>query len=201
MRESHIATQPAMFTVVHGQWRLDPDADHIVRSLSAMRGQYAHADAFEEALQRGDVPVYEVHEIRRPPAPGELCAGLSIVHPGRVANEYFMTKGHFHARLDAAEVYYCLHGHGMMVMETPQGEWAVEELRPGSVLYVPPRWAHRSVNVGSEDLVTFFVYPSDAGHDYGTIEAQGFRKIIIEREGRPAVIDNPRWRHGEALQG
>jgi Thermophilic glucose-6-phosphate isomerase and related metalloenzymes len=139
MRESHIATQPAMFTVVHGQWRLDPDADHIVRSLSAMRGQYAHADAFEEALQRGDVPVYEVHEIRRPPAPGELCAGLSIVHPGRVTNKYFMTKGHFHARLDAAEVYYCLLRHGMMVMETPQSEWAVQELLPGQRPLRPPR--------------------------------------------------------------
>ena len=33
-----------------------------------------------------------------------------------------------------------------MVMEAPDGEWAVEELRPGIVLYVLPRWAHRSVN-------------------------------------------------------
>jgi len=197
MQGLHTAMQPTAFTVVPGEWRLDPGAEHIVRPLSAMRGQYADAAGFDDALRRGDVPVYEVHEVRRPPVPGELCAGLSVVHPGQVAGEYFMTKGHFHAQLDAAEVYHCLQGHGMMVMETPEGEWAVHELRPGSVLYVPPRWAHRSVNVGTEDLVTFFVYPSDAGHDYGTIEAQGFRKIVVERGGRPVVIDNPRWRQGE----
>jgi len=45
----------------------------------------------------------------------------------------------------------------MMVIEIPEGEWSVEELRPGRVLYVPPRWAHRSVNTSDkEDLVTFF---------------------------------------------
>jgi glucose-6-phosphate isomerase len=81
-----------------------------------------------------------------------------------------------------------------MVMETPEGEWAVEALRPGVVLYVLPRWAHRSVNTSaSEDLITFFVYPGNAGHDYGTIEQQGFRKLVVEKDGAPAVVDNPRW--------
>jgi glucose-6-phosphate isomerase len=86
----------------------------------------------------------------------------------------------------------------MIVMETPEGEWAVERLHPGRVLYVPPRWAHRSVNTGAGDLVTFFVYPSHAGHDYLTIEKFGFRKIVIERDGRPYIADNPRWLPPEA---
>ena len=82
-----------------------------------------------------------------------------------------------------------------MVMETPEGDWAVEELRPGKVLYVPPRWAHRSISVSDkEDLVTFFIYPAHAGHDYGTIESQGFRKLVVERDNKPCIVDNPRWR-------
>jgi glucose-6-phosphate isomerase len=86
----------------------------------------------------------------------------------------------------------------MMVMETPEGDWAVEELRSGRVLYVPPRWAHRSINTSqNEDLVTFFVYPGHAGHDYGTIEGQGFRKLVIEKNGQPQVVDNPHWRGPE----
>jgi glucose-6-phosphate isomerase len=100
--------------------------------------------------------------------------------------------------LETAEVYYGLQGEGMMVMETPEGEWSVQELRPGRVLYVPPRWAHRSVNTGREDLVTFFVYPGHSGHDYGTIERQGFRKLVVGRGGRPSVVDNPRWRPPES---
>ena len=105
-----------------------------------------------------------------------------------------MTKGHFHAVLETAEIYHCLAGEGVMVMETPEGEWAVEKLRPGTVLYIPPRWAHRSVNTGkTEDLVTFFAYPGHAGHDYGTIEDHGFRKLILERDNSMQIVDNPRW--------
>ncbi|MBK7218281.1 MAG: hypothetical protein IPH95_14815 [Candidatus Promineofilum sp.] len=124
---------------------------------------------------------------------GEVLHGISIVHPGQVGDEYFMTKGHFHTVLETAEVYHCLKGEGYMVMETPEGEWAVAELRPGVVLYVLPRWAHRSVNTGAGDLVTLFAYPGHAGHDYGTIEQKGFRKLVVERDGRAAVVDNPRW--------
>jgi glucose-6-phosphate isomerase, archaeal len=168
--------------------------NHIIRSLSSMRGQYADQQAYDALLAQGDALLYEVYEMHRPESSGELLHGISIVHPGRVGDEYFMTKGHFHAVLETAEVYYCLAGQGYMVMETPEGESSVAELHPGKVLYVPPRWAHRSVNTGAgEDLVTFFVYPGHAGHDYGSIEKQGFRKLVVERAGAPIFVDNPRW--------
>ena len=169
--------------------------NHIRLRLSAMAGQYADAASYQEMLAEEDVVLYEVYENLRPEDAGDLLHGISIVHPGKVGNEYFMTKGHFHAILDTSEVYYCLQGEGVMVMETPAGEWSVEDLRPGRVLFVPPRWAHRSVNTGcEEDLVTFFVYPAHAGHDYGTIQQHGFRKLVVERDGRPCAVDNPRWR-------
>jgi glucose-6-phosphate isomerase len=168
--------------------------NHIVRRLSAMRGQFANRQALEAMAAESDRILYEVYEIARPEAPGELRQGVSIVHPGQVGDEYFMTKGHFHVVLNDAEVYLCLRGQGMMVMETPEGEWAVEPLEPQRILYVPPRWAHRLVNTGlGEDLVTFFVYGGDAGHDYGSIERNGFRKIVVERGGLPEIADNPRW--------
>ena len=175
--------------------------NHITRTLSAMEGQFADQQAYHALLSRGDTVLYEVYEIHRPEVAGELLHGISIVHPGQVGDEFFMTKGHFHAELETAEVYYCLNGEGVMVMETPEGDWAVEELRPGQVLYVPPRWAHRSVNTGEDnDLVTFFVYPRDAGHDYGTIEGQGFRKLILEKNDRPQIVDNSHWRAPEPRQ-
>jgi glucose-6-phosphate isomerase, archaeal len=168
--------------------------NHIQRRLSDMKGQYLNQDAYQQLLADEDRLLYEVYEIKRPQEAGELLHGVSIVHPGLVGEEYFMTKGHFHTVLETGEVYYCLQGRGMMVMETPEGDWAVEELYPGRVLYVLPRWAHRSVNTGlEEDLITFFVYPGHAGHDYRTIEQQGFRKLVVQRDGRPQIIDNPRW--------
>jgi glucose-6-phosphate isomerase, archaeal len=167
--------------------------NHIQRHLSSLKGQYHDQGAFQEMLDKEDTLLYEVYELKRPEEVGELLHGVSIVHPGKVGDEYFMTKGHFHSVLDTAEVYFTLQGSGYMVMENPQGEWAVEELSAGRVLYVPPCWAHRSVNIGNEDLIMFFVYPGNAGHDYGTIEKQGFRKLILEQGGSALIADNPRW--------
>jgi len=168
--------------------------NHIKRNLSKMAGQYSDQTAYDKLLQTEDVLLYEVYELKRPEIAGELLHGISIVHPGKVGNEFFMTKGHYHTVLDTAEIYYTLQGDGYMVMETPEGDWAVEKLVAGSVLYVPPRWAHRSVNIGSDaDLVMFFAYPGNAGHDYGTIETQGFRKLIMDVDGETEIVDNPRW--------
>lgn len=168
--------------------------NHITRTLSAMKGQYLDQEAFTAALSEEDTLLYEVYEIKRPEIAGEVLHGISIVHPGKVGEEFFMTKGHFHTVLETAEIYYTLSGKGYMVMETPEGDWAVEELAAGRVLYVPPRWAHRSVNASeNEDLVMFFAYPGHAGHDYGTIETQGFRKLIVDKGAGPEIVDNPRW--------
>jgi glucose-6-phosphate isomerase, archaeal len=167
---------------------------HITRRLSAMRGQYLDGAAYEALLSQEDKLLYEVYEVSRPGVNGELSCGLSIVHPGQVGDEYFMTKGHYHAILGTAEVYLCLRGKGYMVMETPEGQWAIEPLYPHRLLYVPPRWAHRTINTSPEsDVVTFYVYPADAGHDYGSIERQGFRKLVLEIDGKPVIVDNPRW--------
>jgi glucose-6-phosphate isomerase len=171
--------------------------NHIRRTLTSMRGQYHDTAAYEAMLAEDDALLYEVFELARPHTSGEVLHGISIVHPGKIGDEYYMTKGHFHTVLETAEVYLCLSGQGAMVMETPEGDWAVETLSPGRVLYVPPRWAHRSVNTGSDDLITLFAYPGHAGHDYGTIEQQGFRKLLVERDGVAAIVDNPRWGNGK----
>jgi len=33
------------------------------------------------------------------------------------------------------------------------------------------------------------VYPGNAGHDYDTIVEEGFRKRIVEIDGKPAIVD------------
>ena len=170
--------------------------NHIQRALSSLRGQFLDEAAYARMLGQGDITVYDVYELQRPPVEGELGLGVTILHAGKVGEEFFMTKGHFHAVLETAEAYYCLHGQGYMMMETPQGEWAAEEIHPGVVVYVPPSWAHRSINTGVEDLILFFTYPGHAGHDYGTIETKGFRKLVFEGDGKPEIVNNPRWGGG-----
>lgn len=191
---------PFSFELVEGTFLPSRYDNHIERRLSQMDGQYLDQQAYARLLEKDDLVLYEVYEVRRPEAAGEILHGVSIIHPGHVGTEYFMTKGHFHRVLATAELYYTLSGQGKMVMETPEGDWAVEDLIAGSVLYVPPRWAHRSVNTqADEDLVMFFAYPGNAGHNYATIEAQGFRKLVLAIDGKTQIVDNPRWtQHGEA---
>ncbi len=158
-----------------------------------MKGMYANEHAYEAMTVNGDPLIYEFHELGVPEKPGNLAFGTSIVYPGKVGDEYYMTKGHFHTILDTAEVYYCLGGKGYMLMESPEGDWAAEPFTPGKAVYVPGRYAHRSINTGTEPLITFYVFRADAGHDYGTIESKGFRKIVIEQAGEAAIVDNPKW--------
>jgi glucose-6-phosphate isomerase, archaeal len=170
-----------------------PSRETTKRHLSKMKGMYADDSAFEQMLSEGDPILYEFYELELPANSGELLFGTSIVNPGKVGNEYYMTKGHFHTILETAEVYYCLSGEGILLMENPEGDWDAQVMKPGSAVYVPPRYAHRSINTGNVPLVMFFVFRADAGHDYGTIETIGYRKLVVEQDGQVAIIDNPKW--------
>ena len=188
----------SLFVDFDMQTGLSSKWDSIRRNLSAMTGMFADEAKHAEMVEQDDVLVYEFYDSGRPEKPGEVAFGTSITYPGKVGDEYFMTKGHFHTILETAEVYYCLRGHGYMLMENPEGDWEAQELKPGQAVYVPERYAHRSINTSdNEPLVTFYAFRGDAGHDYGTIETKGFRKLVVERNGTPEIIDNPKWA-GEA---
>lgn len=166
------------------------------RYLSEVKNIFLDSGEAERRLQKDNPLVYEFYELGIPENMGDLAFGTSIVYPGKVAGEYFMTKGHFHSILDTAEVYYCIRGRGYMHMENPEGEWDYKELIPGRTVYVPKRFAHRSINVSDVAFITFFCFRADAGHDYGTIEINGFRKVVLENNGKPEIIDNPKWKQG-----
>jgi len=182
------------FSLVTG---LSKNAESSKRYLSGLRDVFSDKAAADEILKEGDPLVYEFYELGAPEDPGDIAFGASITYPGRVGREFFMTKGHFHTVLETAEVYYCLSGEGGMLFENPEGDVSFEEFKPGIAVYVPQRCAHRSVNTGSEPLVTFFAFRGDAGHDYGTIETNGYRKLVVcAANGSYEFIDNEKWNGG-----
>ena len=160
----------------------------LVRRASDLRGYYADAAALEEQIRKGDPVHYEVEEIPVPETRGNLMYCISRVHPGRVGDEYFLTKGHYHADAGTAEVYLGLRGEGLVLMKTPDGACRAEKMSRGRMVYVPPFWAHRTVNTGREPLSFFCVYPADAGHNYGDIEREGFPCRVLRRAGRPRIV-------------
>lgn len=165
----------------------------IQRRLSDMASMYADREEATRILAaEGDRLIYEVQGLELPAEEGQIPHCTTRITPGRIGAEYHMTKGHYHARREQGEVYFGLSGRGFLVMQTETGETSVQEMVAGSAAYVPPYWAHRTANVGDEDFVFFSVWEARAGHDYGTIERDGFRVMVMMREGKPAVVDNPR---------
>jgi glucose-6-phosphate isomerase len=139
--------------------------------------------------------VYEVHEAtNNPAAPGQLRYSTTIIHPGKVGDEYFFTKGHYHALGDRAELYFGLLGEGCLLLQTPEGVVNAQHMTPGVAAYVPPYWGHRTINVGEANFVFLACYPADAGYDYATIAEKGFAQILVERDGKPQLVANPKWK-------
>lgn len=164
------------------------------RYLSDMRGMYADEEATGRILNEGNPLIYEVYPVDLPEEPGQVLHSATVIHPGLVGDEYYMTKGHFHEIRDRAEVYLGISGEGYLLLQTNDGTVSSIPMKPGTIAYVPPFWAHRTLNTGSEPFSFFAIWPGDSGHDYGTIERIGFAKIMVKRGGQPVLVDNPRYR-------
>jgi glucose-6-phosphate isomerase, archaeal len=181
--------EPFALTLALDSGRLDPHTSRIERRASAMEGAYADAAALRELVEAGGDPViYEVEQRDVPEEVGQLVCLATVIRPGAVGDEYFMTKGHYHTVRETAEIYLGLAGQGRLLLQTEGGETRVLPIEQGTVAYVPPFWAHRTVNVGDEPLVFFAVYPGQAGHDYGAIEASGFARRVLRTPSGPAVV-------------
>lgn len=158
-----------------------------IRHLKHLKGIFEDVDAFQ-ALDPETI-VYEVQmHCEEDGKEGGLLFGTSFIYPGKVGNEYFMTKGHFHAIRNRAEYYWGIQGEGALVLMDEQGEAKVEQVTPGSLHYIPGNIAHRLVNTGDQRLVVGACWPSDAGHDYGTIEKSGFSVRVKEINGEIKVV-------------
>jgi glucose-6-phosphate isomerase len=163
---------------------LEPYTSRTERHVSDMRGAYADGDAFDQLVALGDPLVYEVLQYDVPEEVGQLICCTTVLHPGTVGEEYFMTKGHYHSVRETGEVYLGLSGRGQLLLMTEDGAKAATPMGPGTVAYVPPCWAHRTVNTGGEPFVFFAVYPGQAGHDYGAIEMTGFPERVMRTPKR-----------------
>jgi glucose-6-phosphate isomerase len=152
-----------------------------------MRGAYADGDAVEQLIGDGDPVVYEVLQYDVPEETGQLISCTTVIQPGTVGDEYFMTKGHYHSDRATGEVYLGLSGNGYLLLMTEEGGAAATPMAPGTMAYVPPYWAHRTVNTGDEPFVFFAVYPGQAGHDYGSIEQTGFAQRVHSTPQGPVL--------------
>ena len=172
--------------------RFSPYEKLVERRVSDLAEMFSDREAAAAMVASGDPLIYEIFYYSYPATRSDWGIGVSRIKPGRVGEEYNMTKGHFHEREDRPEVYFCTTGGGYLLLETREGDFRAEPFRPGVVTHIPGHWAHRVVNTGTEDLSYIGVYSLAAGHSYDLVLRRGFAKIVVERNGGPELVPNPR---------
>jgi glucose-6-phosphate isomerase len=158
--------------------KLSSFSERVVRRLSDLRGLVADEVALRRELERGDRIVYEVFKINVPPIQGHLFFNVTVIHPGKIGEEYHFTKGHYHMNEQAAEIYIGVQGKGLLLMRS-YNNFRVIEMQRGVLAYIPPGWGHRSVNVSHDPFVFLSIYPANAGYDYERIMREGMGKRVF----------------------
>ncbi len=162
------------------------------RRLSDLADLFHDQAAVRKALKRDDPLVYDWRAQPFVTSESDLTFGVTRIYPGQVGGEYFMTRGHFHVQRAMPEIYFCLQGQGMLLLESEAGAFQSVAWTPGTVSHIPPHTAHRVVNTGEAILVFAAVYHLSAGHDYQTVAKGGFAQIVVAREGKAVLVANPR---------
>lgn len=158
-----------------------------IRTIADLASIFSDSEAAKKLA-----PQTVVYEIHGGPADSEstpkLLFGTTVLYPGQAGAEYFMTRGHFHTNPDRGEFMLTLSGAGALIlMDRDRNTWT-EPMNSGSVHSIDGRHAHRVANTGSTPLVFLVTWLSDCGHDYETIQAHGFSKLLVKTQNGPALI-------------
>ncbi len=164
-----------------------PSIEQVTRKMKDLEGLFLDENARE--MLDPEMVVYNVkcHFPVKEGTPGNLFFGTTMINPGKVGYEYYMTRGHVHEKSDRAEYYWGIQGEGMLLLMDRKGNTWGERMAPGSVHHIMAETAHRVANTGQEPLIFGACWPSDAGHDYSGISRKGFTARLLEVNGEPVL--------------
>jgi oxalate decarboxylase/phosphoglucose isomerase-like protein (cupin superfamily) len=147
---------------------------------------------------------------------GKDQKNITVWEPGTVSHEYIKTYGHYHVgKLE--ETYWFIYGTGIALLQKlavdEKGEMIADEVAEfkaipvstGQSLFIPSGYGHLVANTGQTYFVTADDSPVDfeekdptslPGHaNYQLVQKmQGFAYYVVERDGKPALKRNPRYK-------
>jgi len=147
------------------------------RKLKDVAKWYSDEKAVEKALRtrKGkNKIIYETFTEKDSP----IDLTLTVVHPGTIGKEYYMTKGHVH-RANNPEFYILLEGNGKLLIQKSgrKGEVKIINLEKGRIALIPKGYAHRLINVGKKKLKVLTIYSENSRPNYNVkFKKRFFRK-------------------------
>lgn len=172
-----------------GTWYLTgTDVSNSEKRLKHLQGVFGDEGALKQMEPEAIVYNVQAHFPVPEGTPGGLFFGATTIQPGRVGDEYFMTRGHFHSNINRGEYYWGVQGEGILVLMNDKRETWAERMWPGSLHYIRGGIAHRVANIGVAPLVFGASWPSDAGHNYEAIARDGFSARLVRVSGKPTLV-------------
>ncbi|MFM1865288.1 MAG: hypothetical protein RL677_1068 [Actinomycetota bacterium] len=166
---------------------LSPTGPTLVRRAADLQGCFKNESSLAALIANGNPEIYRVVSSVVPETSRELPQSITTIKPGSVAGELFMTKGHQHPD-PQGEIYFGLAGEGGVIMfDGINTSWV--EVQVGKIAYIPPGWAHRSINTGTKDYKFLAVYPGSAGHDYQWVVKHGMGLRAYLEQGELKLKD------------
>jgi glucose-6-phosphate isomerase len=178
---------PLRLTMDLAAGTISPAGPTLVRRLSDLEGLFRDQDAWRDDLAAEDRVVYSVSSSPVPEADREVAQSITTILPGSCGGELYMTKGHQHPD-PQGEIYLGLSGvGGLLLFDGRTTEWV--NMAEGVMGYIPPGWAHRSVNTGHEPYRFLAVYPGCAGHDYDWVLTHGMGSRVLRSGDGFELVD------------
>lgn len=125
---------------------------------------------------------------------------IFVVSQGMNGEEFNKTEG-YHSSYPGSQVYQCLYGQGVLVMQRNDEEGEAKEfkivtLREGRQVGVPAGWAICLVNIGKTFLVVLGNLSLDTKYidSKPILEKRGFAYYIVEKKGEVSFDQNSNYK-------
>lgn len=119
---------------------------------------------------------------------------IILIHPGTIGEEYYKTSGHIHVG-DYPEIYEVINGTALFLLQKEDNKGIVQKMvayrcTKGGRVYIPPGYAHVSINIANEPLVFCDLVSTVCANSYASLQEKnglayrvlkGKHNIIFEK--------------------
>ncbi|MEM3074872.1 MAG: glucose-6-phosphate isomerase family protein [Candidatus Pacearchaeota archaeon] len=129
-----------------------------IRKLKDLKGIFMNFNLSEKKIL--NEIVYETYTKKLSP----INLTLTILYPGKINEEFYMTKGHIH-KTKTPEFYILIEGKGILLTQKGN-KIKTTNMKRGKIELIYGDWAHRIINTGNKKMKVMTIYHENSKPDY-----------------------------------